>query len=58
MNSPTHPDTHRSTKALVDLRAIRHNLAQIRKLVGSHAEILAVVKADAYGHGAGVVRAG
>jgi len=52
MNSPTYPDTHRSTKALVDLRAIKHNLAQIRKLVGSHTEILAVVKADAYGHGA------
>jgi alanine racemase len=45
-------DTQRSTKAIVDLRAIRHNLAQVRNVVGRDVEILAVVKADAYGHGA------
>lgn len=42
----------RPTKAIVDLGAIRHNLAQIRSLLQPGAEILAVVKADAYGHGA------
>ena len=33
----------------VDLDAISHNIAQIRSR--TNAEILAVVKADAYGHG-------
>ncbi|GAB4334049.1 MAG: alanine racemase [Candidatus Abyssubacteria bacterium] len=42
----------RATKAIVDLTAIEHNMAQIRKRVGDAVEILAVVKADAYGHGA------
>lgn len=36
----------------IDLNAIRHNLAEIRRLVGPAVEIMAVVKADAYGHGA------
>lgn len=36
----------------VDIEAIRHNYREIRKLVPDHAEIMAIVKADAYGHGA------
>jgi alanine racemase len=37
----------------VDLAALEHNLSRIReRLAGSGAGILAVVKADAYGHGA------
>jgi alanine racemase len=41
----------------VDLEALEHNLALLRRLVGS-ARTMAVVKADAYGHGAvGVSRA-
>ncbi len=36
----------------IDLNAIRHNLAEIRRLVGPTVEIMAVVKAEAYGHGA------
>ncbi len=36
--------------ARVDLSAIRRNLARIGELAGS-AEVMAVVKADAYGHG-------
>ena len=37
----------------VDLAALEHNLARIReRLAGSGARIMAVVKADAYGHGA------
>jgi alanine racemase len=36
----------------IDLSAIRHNLAAVREKVGPRAGIIAVVKADAYGHGA------
>ncbi|MEI6072137.1 MAG: alanine racemase [Verrucomicrobiae bacterium] len=44
--------------AEVDPGALRHNLALVRRMVGPRPEILAVVKADAYGHGVGpVVRA-
>ena len=42
----------RSTKAIVDLKAIAYNVAQIRKRIGSNRDIMAVVKADGYGHGA------
>lgn len=35
----------------IDLAALRHNLAQVRSLVGRSTSILAVVKSDAYGHG-------
>ncbi|MBI3614886.1 MAG: alanine racemase [Candidatus Omnitrophica bacterium] len=35
----------------VDLAAVRHNLRQIRQLIGPRVQILAVVKANAYGHG-------
>jgi alanine racemase len=38
--------------AEIDLEAIRYNLAGIRRLVGPEVEIMAVVKAEAYGHGA------
>jgi alanine racemase len=36
----------------IDLGAIKHNLQSIRSLVGRSVAIMAVVKADAYGHGA------
>ncbi len=35
----------------IDRAALRHNFRQVRKLVGPIMGILAVVKADAYGHG-------
>lgn len=35
----------------VDLGAIAHNLEQVRSLLGPEVRLLAVVKADAYGHG-------
>ena len=38
------------TTATVDLGAIAHNLALVRRVVSS-ADVMAVVKADAYGHG-------
>jgi len=39
------------TRAVVSLPRLRHNLACIRQAVGPDAHIIAVVKADAYGHG-------
>ena len=36
----------------LDLEAIRHNTRQIRSIVGSGSKLMAVVKANAYGHGA------
>jgi alanine racemase len=38
--------------AEIDLAALRHNLGVIRRATGPRVRILAVVKADAYGHGA------
>ncbi len=38
--------------AEIDLTAISHNLQEVRRLVGSQVKIMAVVKAEAYGHGA------
>ena len=42
----------RRAVAEVDLSAIRHNVRQARRAVGEGRNVLAVVKADAYGHGA------
>jgi alanine racemase len=47
-------DFLRPTWAEIDLDALRHNLSEVRRVVGD-AAILAVVKADAYGHGVGGV---
>jgi alanine racemase len=41
----------RPTVAQVSLGALRNNLRQARELVGPAVAVLAVVKADAYGHG-------
>jgi alanine racemase len=48
-------DTGRPVWAEISLRALAHNLRLIRKSVGAKRKILAVVKADAYGHGAPAV---
>ena len=40
----------RTTVAAIHMGALRHNLARVRTLAGS-ASVMAVVKADAYGHG-------
>ncbi|MCB5189902.1 alanine racemase [Methylobacillus arboreus] len=40
----------RAIKAIVNLAALRHNLAVVRKLAPD-TKVLAIVKADAYGHG-------
>jgi len=41
----------RPTVAEIDLSAVRHNFFQIKKAIPRGCDILAVVKADAYGHG-------
>ncbi|MCM2264011.1 MAG: alanine racemase, partial [Desulfuromonadales bacterium] len=46
------PPLTRPTRVEIDLDALRFNLQQVRLRVGPACEILAVVKADAYGHGA------
>ncbi|HXV21463.1 MAG TPA: alanine racemase [Desulfuromonadales bacterium] len=43
---------HRPTHVEIDLEALRHNLQQARRQAGPDRKVLAVVKADAYGHGA------
>lgn len=40
----------RPTWAVIDIDAFVHNIAVAKKLAGG-AEIIAVLKADAYGHG-------
>lgn len=48
----THPDKLlRPTWAEISLPALRRNLARVRELAGRR-KVMAVVKADAYGHGA------
>lgn len=41
----------RPTKAIVNLQAIAHNIRKLKQHVGSNILFMAVVKADAYGHG-------
>jgi alanine racemase len=45
------PPTHRAWVS-VDLEAIAHNIRQLVHYLGPHVALMAVVKADAYGHGA------
>ncbi|THJ18011.1 MAG: alanine racemase [Nitrospira sp. CG24B] len=40
------------TVATVDLTALTHNLSQFRRILSPGCEVMAVVKANAYGHGA------
>ncbi len=45
----------RPTVCFIDHEALRWNLRQIRERVGTRVKILCMVKANAYGHGAGAV---
>ncbi len=47
--------TRPPTVALIDLAALAHNVAVVRRAIPSSCQIIAVVKADAYGHGAAQV---
>ncbi len=41
--------------AEVNLEAFRHNLAEVKQLLSGNTKVMAVVKADAYGHGADIL---
>ncbi len=41
----------RPTRVEIDLVALRHNFLEIQRTVGADCDVLAVVKANAYGHG-------
>ena len=42
----------RATRAIVDLEAIRRNISAVKERIGAQRRLMAVVKADGYGHGA------
>ena len=42
----------RPTVAEIDLAALRYNFNKVKGLAGSGKKVLAIVKANAYGHGA------
>ena len=44
------PNPPRPTYVVVDLSAIQHNLRRMEQI--THTPVMAVVKANAYGHGA------
>jgi alanine racemase len=41
--------------AEISLRALRHNLRVVREKIGPGVQVMAIVKADAYGHGVGEI---
>jgi len=45
----------RPTRAEIDATALRFNLQQIRNRIGKNVKVMAIVKANAYGHGIGEV---
>ena len=52
MASPKNPDTSQlRCWAEIDLSNLRHNADFLRKEAGDRCGIMAIVKADAYGHG-------
>lgn len=42
---------YRPTKAYINLKAIQQNILALRQFIQPHVEVIAVVKANAYGHG-------
>ena len=46
-----HTQQYRPTKAIIDLQAIRENVQNLRNHLQEGVQIIAVVKANAYGHG-------
>ncbi|KOG10378.1 MULTISPECIES: alanine racemase [Streptomyces] len=48
----TEPSPPRRATAEIDLGALRHNVRALRARVAPHVQLMAVVKADGYGHGA------
>lgn len=52
MPSMTEPHNQRPTWAEISLPALAHNYRTLKSHVGENVQVMAVVKADAYGHGA------
>ena len=52
METPTNSNLFRPTEAVIDLDALRHNLALAKQLAGAEVSLMGVVKANGYGHGA------
>ncbi len=52
LKSGFHPTGYRPTWAEVSRRAFAHNVRQLKLAVGPGVAVMAVLKADAYGHGA------
>lgn len=44
--------SYRPTRAIIDLDNLSFNLHSVREFIGPNVQVMAVVKADAYGHGA------
>lgn len=55
MNFPSAVESPPLTWAEIDLSALAHNYRELRRVTDERAEIMAVVKADGYGHGASQV---
>lgn len=51
LKSKPPPRVERPTRAVIDLGAISHNIAETRERIGDKKRLMAVVKADGYGHG-------
>jgi alanine racemase len=45
-------ENHRPVWAEIDLDCVAHNIREFQRIIPKHTQIMAVVKADAYGHGA------
>lgn len=45
-------NTYGRVWAEISLEAVKHNMRNVRRITNPHAMVMAVVKADAYGHGA------
>lgn len=52
LSSSVHPAAALTTWAEIDLAALRANVRAIKEFVGPRVDVFAVVKANAYGHGA------
>ena len=48
----TRNKTYHRVSADIDLNAIVHNIQEVRRLIKTDTKLMAVIKADAYGHGA------
>lgn len=51
MEKKWEPKIYDRTYVEIDLNAIRHNISEEKKFVGKDVKIMAIIKADAYGHG-------